>query len=157
MARFSKYNSSFPVLAEGLAREGFTDKQIAARLGISESTLYEYQKAHPEFSEAIKRGKAPVDFEVENALLKRALGYSFTETHTTTRVAKEKEEVTEKKIVTREVAPDVVAAIFWLKNRRPDKWRDKQEISINYEDLSDDQLDHIIEGILKKTLKDGNQ
>ncbi len=77
-----KYRDDFPLLAEGYAREGMIDVEIAAKLGINKDTLYKYQKKYPEFLESIKKGKAPVDFMVENALLKRALGYEYVETTT---------------------------------------------------------------------------
>src|SRR5699024_6503945 len=75
---------------------------------------------YPEITEALKRGKEVVDREVENALLKRALGYKYKE------VTEEFGEVT--KVVTKEVQPDTTAQIFWLKNRKPCIWRDKQDI-----------------------------
>ena len=64
---------------EAWARDGLTDEQIAARIGITTSTLYDWKNKYSEFSEALKRGKEVVDIEVENALLKRALGYDYTE------------------------------------------------------------------------------
>ena len=79
-----------------------------------------------EISESLKRGKEVVDIEVENALYKKAVGYEVTE------IKKEQNEFGEKKIVetTKHIQPDTAAAIFWLKNRRPDKWKDKpMEIS----------------------------
>ncbi len=82
-------------LLEGWARDGLTDEQIAVNMGIVPSTLYAWKKDHEEISEALKKGKEVVDYEVENALLKKAM------------------------------SGDVTASIFWLKNRRPDKWRDK--------------------------------
>lgn len=104
-------------LVEAWARDGLTDEQIAHNLGIAVSTLYVYKAEHEEFSEALKRGKEVVDYEVENALLKRALGYSYEEiTYEAGKLVK---------TVTKQVAPDVTAQIYWLKNRKPDKWRDK--------------------------------
>ena len=105
---------------QGWARDGLTDEQIADKMGIHPSTLYEYKKKYPELSESLKKGKEVVDREVENALLKRALGYEYTE------VTEEDGVVTKK--VTKEVKPDTTAQIFWLKNRKPKEWRDKQEI-----------------------------
>lgn len=217
---------------EAWARDGLTDEQIAANAGIAIATLYDWKKRYPEVSEALKKGKEVVDIQVENALLKRALGYSYIE------ITKERivdtgqkqrhggeSELTEKewefavkyfdgkccycgtvmkkatkdhvkplnaggaltrsnvipccgtcnsskkdnemdswyrqqpffdkyrlkkigdylrfvdslktedvgelvvtKEVTKEVQPDTTAQIFWLKNRRPDHWRDKQDI-----------------------------
>lgn len=118
-------------LVEGMAREGLSDEQIAAKIGIGTTTYYEWQKAYPEFREAIKKGKAPVDIQVENALLKRALGYTATET--VEEIYQEGEGKNRRIVsshvrkITKEIPPDVGAIVFWLKNRRPGKWRDKIE------------------------------
>lgn len=114
-------------LLEGWARDGLTDEQIASNMGISRSTLSDWKLKHSDISDVLKKGKEVVDIQVENALLKRALGYKFTEE--TSELVKDKETgeyaMAVTKRVTKEVAPDVTAQIFWLKNRRPDKWRDK--------------------------------
>lgn len=86
------------ILLKGWARDGLTDEQIAHNCGISTTTLYNWKNKHIEIFEALKKGKEVVDYQVENALLKKAL------------------------------VGDTTAQIFWLKNRRPDKWRDKQEV-----------------------------
>src|SRR5699024_1109586 len=94
-----------------------------------------YRDEHPALSAALKRGKEVVDREVENALLKRALGYRYKE------VTEEYGEVT--KVVTKEVQPDTTAQIFWLKNRKPDMWRDRKDLehsggmSLNHNPFSD--------------------
>lgn len=106
-------------LIEGWARDGLTDKQIAHNIGISPCTLYSWEQKHPEFLHALKKGKEVADYEVENALFKRATGYSYEETIT------EYGEVS--KVVKKHVAPDTTAIIYWLKNRRPKKWRDRPE------------------------------
>lgn len=85
-------------LLEGWARDGLTDEQIAKNMGISYSTLKEWKNKYSAISATLKKGKEVVDYEVENALLKSAL------------------------------AGNTTAQIFWLKNRRPDKWRDKPPI-----------------------------
>ena len=112
---------------EAWARDGLTDEQIASNCDITATTLYDWKNRFPAISEALKRGKEVVDIQVENALLKRALGYRYDE------VTREKRSdpatgfsalvITKK--VTKEVLPDVTAQIIWLKNRRPDKWRDR--------------------------------
>ena len=115
------------LLLEGWARDGLTDEQIAHNCGVTTSTLYAWKDKYSEISEALKRGKEVVDIQVENALLKRALGYRYDE------VTREKTLdpetgfscLTVTKKVTKEVQPDTTAQIFWLKNRRPDVWRDK--------------------------------
>lgn len=124
--------------AEGLlqlgawARNGLTDENIAKKMHISASTLYEWKKKYSEISETLKINKEIVDTQVENALLKRALGYSYTES---TRERKlndntgEYEMVTTKEVV-KEIVPDTTAQIFWLKNRKPNVWRDKKDIEV---------------------------
>lgn len=114
---------------EAWARNGLTDKQIADNLGIAYSTFYDYKNKHSEFSESLKKGKEVVDIEVENALLKRALGYDYDETTAERNPNTGKMVVT--KVVRKQVAPDTTAQIFWLKNRLPDKWRDRREQAID--------------------------
>lgn len=67
------------ILIEGWARDGLTDKQIAQNMGVSRSTLNEWKKKYPDILDTLKRGKAVIDYEVENALLKRALGFTYKE------------------------------------------------------------------------------
>ena len=111
------------ILLEGWARDGLTDEQIAINMGIRTSTLYEWKNKYSEISESLKKGKEVIDTIVENALLKRALGYRYDEVTI--------ENGIETKRVTKEVQPDTTAQIFWLKNRRPDKWRDKQNVEVS--------------------------
>lgn len=85
------------ILLEGWARDGLTDEQIAHNMGVSAKTLFNWKTTHLPILQALKSGKEVVDFQVENALLSSALEGNTT------------------------------AQIFWLKNRRPDKWRDKQK------------------------------
>lgn len=123
MARPGKYETHVKPklnLVEAWARDGLTDEQIAHNLGISPATYYEYKNKHPEFSEALRRGKDDIDVEVENALLKRALGYTYEEIIY--------ENGVEVKRIVKEVQPDTTAQIFWLKNRRPEVWRDKRDV-----------------------------
>lgn len=114
---------------EAWARDGLTDEQIAARMGISVSTLYEWRKKYSEISESLKKGKEVVDIEVENALLKRALGYTYDEV-THERVG---DQMVPVKIVKKEMPPDTTAQIFWLKNRKPEQWSDKKDETGNIE------------------------
>nr|WP_289038259.1 transposase [uncultured Allobacillus sp.] len=107
---------------EGWARDGLTDEQIAKNIGVTAKTLYEWKNKYSEISEALKKGKEVVDYEVENALLKRALGFHFEE-----ELVAATGEVVQ---VTRYEKPDVTAAIFWLKNRKPDKWHNKDGIDV---------------------------
>ena len=116
---------------EGWARDGLTDEQIAHNIGITTTTLYDWKKKYPKFTDAIKRGKEVVDRIVENALLKSAMGYKYDE------VVKERiynpetgeSEMVEVKRTTKDVAPNVTALIFWLKNRQSEKWRDTKNVN----------------------------
>ena len=107
------------ILLEGWARDGLTDEQIAKNIGINRTTLYDWKKKEANIADALKKGKEVIDFEVENALLKRALGYEY------------EEETYENGILTKKVkkhvAPDTTAQIFWLKNRKPNNWKDRVE------------------------------
>lgn len=129
---------------EGWARDGLIDKQIAKNLGVAYSTFRKYRDEHPALSAALKRGKEVVDREVENALLKRALGYKYDEITF--------ENGQEVKRIRKEVQPDTTAQIFWLKNRKPIEWRDRQQIehsgnmNVNnpFADLSTEDLKKLI-------------
>lgn len=110
-------------LLEGWAREGLTDEQIAKNCNISRSTLSEWKKKHADISDTLKKGKEVVDYEVENALLKKALGYTIVLEEE--KVDKYGDVHTLKKDV--HIPGDTTAQIFWLKNRKPEKWREKQK------------------------------
>lgn len=125
-------------LIEGWARDGLTDEQIAHNMGINVSTIYDWKKKYPDFSNALKNGKEVVDRLVENALLKRALGYSYTETKI---VHSDKDGDKVEKTI-KEVVPDTTAQIFWLKNRKPKDWKDKQYVEADEEALK--KLDEVL-------------
>lgn len=130
------------LILEGWARDGLTDEQIAKNIGINPSTLYDWKKKFEGIEQALKNGKEVIDRQVENALLKRALGYEYDE-------IKEKYEgnvLTERTITKKVVISDTTAQIFWLKNRKPEQWRDKQEIE-NRDAI--DKLDNILAEMLK--------
>lgn len=140
MAKYTEWLTEEGLLKiEGWARDGLTDKQVAHNMNIAESTLHEWKKKYSVLSESLKRGKEVVDRQVENALLKRALGYEFKET--TQELTEDGMRVT--KVVTKQQAPDTTAQIFWLKNRKPQEWRDKQETEISGH-IRTDKLDSIL-------------
>ena len=125
------------ILLEGWARDGLTDEQIANKMGINVATLYRYKQSYCEICNALKKGKEVVDLEVENALLKKAYGYNAEIKKTfkiriidydpnTGKKIREHEEL-KQAIDEVHVPADTTAQIFWLKNRRPDKFRDKPE------------------------------
>lgn len=135
VGRKKKYDESFPQQALELAEKGLTDKEISKQLGISTTVFYEYKNKIPEFSDALKRGKQPVDNDVENALLKKALGYDYEEQVTEARIS---EDGTQHPAVVRKIKKhmpgDTTAQIFWLKNRMPKEWRDGKNIELTGKD-----------------------
>lgn len=111
------------ILIEGWARDGLTEDQIAKNMGISPKTLYNWKTSKLLILQALKKGKEVIDFEVENALLKRALGYTIT-------IEEEKiDKYGDVHILKKNVhiPADTTAQIFWLKNRKPNKWKDRVE------------------------------
>lgn len=129
------------LLLEAWARDGLTDEQISDKIGVSRSTLSDWKAKYPDISDALKKGKEVVDVEVENALLKKALGIEKK----VLKPIKVKEVLYEdgKRIKETEhieyaeeeiyIPPETAAIIFWLKNRRPDLWRDKQSMELSGE------------------------
>lgn len=143
MARKSKYETNVkPELfkIKMWARNGLSDEQIAKNLNISLSTYYDYKNKFSEFSEALRDGKEISDYEVENALYKKATGHQIKETVITKNT--EGETVTVKEII-KEISPDINAIMFWLRNRQPDIWRKEPTTSID----SLRKLDEIIASI----------
>ena len=135
---------------EGWARDGLTDEQIAYNVGVKRQTLYDWKKRFPVISDTLKKGKEVIDRQVENAMIKNALGYQYDEV---TRESVWNDETKEfelrpTKVVTKEVKGDTTAQIFWLKNRKPLEWRDKKETELSggldvhnpYEGLTTEEL-----------------
>lgn len=113
----------------GWARDGLTYQQIADNMRINVTTLRDWRKAYPSIDSALKESADIADRHVENALYKRALGYTYDEVTQELRLNKEtgEERFVETRRVTKQVLPDVTAQIYWLKNRKPKDWRDKRE------------------------------
>lgn len=124
----------------GWARDGLIDKQIAHNMGIGASTLREWKGTFPEVAEALRKGKEVVDREVENALFKSAIGYTQIIRKPVKVKIVDYDPETGRKIRETEawkaveeeihVPPQVTAQIFWLKNRKPDQWREKNDLTL---------------------------
>ena len=125
------------VRLRGWARDGLTMEQIAKKIGISRSTLNEWIKKYTDISDAIKKGKEIADREIEESLFNKAKGFKvkvqkafklkkITYDEKTGKKTKE-EEVVEHAEEEVYIPPDTVAMIFWLKNRKPDVWKDRPE------------------------------
>lgn len=126
------YLKKFCQIAYKMCQMGATDADLAEALGIGLTTLDAWKKKHQEFSEALKKGKAISDAEVANSLYQRAVGYSHADVDI--KVIKNKIVTTK---LTKHYPPDTTAAIFWLKNRQKQQWRDKQEYGITDKDGND--------------------
>lgn len=129
VGRPSAYRPEFAKLAYHMTLLGATDRDIAAAAGVSEVTVNAWKKEQPEFLKSLKDGKAVADANVAKSLYRRALGYSHNAVKILA-VAKggnQGSAVEEVPYIER-YPPDTVAAMFWLKNRRPDLWRDKQDV-----------------------------
>lgn len=124
--RPTDYKTEYNEQVYKLCLLGATDAELAGFFDISESTLNLWKKKHVEFSESIKKGKQVADATVAEKLYHRAIGYEHPEIIT----ASYQGEITDEKEVTKHYPPDPVAAIFWLKNRQPQKWRDNKDIAL---------------------------
>lgn len=155
IGRKTKYDPDFhPKQALKFSLLGLTDVQMSGAFEINPDTFYQWQKKYPEFSESIKKGKLEADANVVSTLYKRALGH--TQKSRVPFKVKKIDPGTGKLYDTIEFAeeeqyfpPDMIATIFWLKNRQPEHWRDKKEVEIddkrelNTSSLSDSALDEI--------------
>ena len=108
--------------------DGLTNDIICERLGIAESTWYEYQKNHEILSELVQASKSVMDTKVENALLKTALGFEYEEIKTIIEEDKNGKKRTRIEKTKKYMPPNPTAQAFWLKNRKRDEWGDRKEI-----------------------------
>jgi hypothetical protein len=152
------------ILLEGWAREGLTDKDIADNIGIGYSTFTAWKSKNKAIQEALKRGKAPVDFKVENQLLKSALGYYVTVKEPvklkTKKQLKDKGTIEEEHIEWIEkqvfIPPVPACQFFWLKNRKPNNWRDRPEASSAFiDEATRNEVNKLVESISKNDANEG--
>lgn len=124
MARPSGYKPEHAKIARKVAQLGATDIEIADVLNIDVRTLYRWKNEHAAFCQALKVGKKIADAKVEESLYRRATGYS----HPAVKIMSyEGQSFTEE--YTEHHPPDTTACIFWLKNRKPQDWRDRKEVT----------------------------
>ena len=146
--RKSEYRIEYADQALKLSLLGATDKELSEFFSVSEQTLNKWKTDYPEFLESLKKGKNIADANVASRLYNRAIGYNCKATKFATSNGK----ITDSKEFIEHYPPDTTAAIFWLKNRQPEKWRDKKEVDANVnlgdelESLTDEQLQAIIDG-----------
>jgi cell fate (sporulation/competence/biofilm development) regulator YmcA (YheA/YmcA/DUF963 family) len=142
IGRPSSYKPEFADHAQKLCKLGAIDRELAEFFGVSEKTINSWKQEHAEFLQSIKEGKLFADANVASRLYQRAMGYEHPEVH----VSNYQGEITLTPLI-KHYAPDSTAAIFWLKNRRPEQWRDKteQQITVKHAatELTDDELQRI--------------
>lgn len=121
---------------EGMARRGLSDQQIFQKMDISRQTFYTWKKKYPEIDMALRSGRAPMEVELENALIKKALGYTQTDQEVIEEMT-EKDGVVTKHIkrVTKVYPPDTGAVIFLLKNRMGEYYQDRPKTKIELEQI----------------------
>jgi len=149
-----KYKAEYAEQAKILYERGFVDTEVAAFFKVTEPTIHNWAKKHPSFAEARGDGKYTADKKVERALFERAVGYS----HSDTKFATFEGKITDTKEYTKHYAPDPTSCIFWLKNRQPDQWRDKQHHeltgkdggAIEYANMTPQELDKRISELSKE-------
>lgn len=121
--RPTKFKPEFVEQARKLAALGATDREVAEFFGVNERSLNRWKHDHEEFCQSLKVGKDTADQRVEQALYRRAIGYTQDDTH----FSSYEGSVTQTAYV-KQIPPDTTAAIFWLKNRKPDEWREKAHV-----------------------------
>lgn len=131
-------------LIQGWRRDGLSDEQVAKNMGVNRSTLHKWIKDHKPISDAYKKGTEVSSYEVENALYKSARGYDVTETEQVETTNPDGTTIVTKRARRRHIPPSVGAICFILKNRLPEKWRDKQVV----ETSNDGMLAQLIDGLV---------
>lgn len=126
------------ILLECWSRDGYTLTDIARRIGINLDTLVIWKKKYPPIAEALSNGKELIDYKVENALLKSALGYRTKDVKVTTTMRFGKVVETIKETTDREVAPNVTAIQMWLYNRQKEKWKNMSSSKSMLDEMGDD-------------------
>lgn len=132
------------MLLECWTRDGYTFQDIANRIGISITTLKAWRKMYPEIDTALKTGREIIDYKVENALLKSALGYKTKEVKVTTIMRHGKVVETIRETTDKEQAPNVSAAQCWLYNRLPKKWKNMNSRANILDDMDEDTSIQVI-------------
>jgi hypothetical protein len=130
--RPSSFRDEFVEQGRKLAQFGATDREIAQFFEVDEATIYRWKHTHSEFCEALKTGKDASDERVVQSLYRKAVGYSFD-----SEKVFQYEGVIIRTPTVEHVPPSDTAAIFWLKNRRREEWRDKTDHDVNVIDLSE--------------------
>ena len=118
--------------AWSLALKGATDQELAEAFGVSKRTILRWKNEHPSFAEAYQRGKDVADAKVKKALYQRAIGYEVIEKESTVDVDPKTGESkpVRVKTITKQIAPDTMAIMYWLNNRSKGEFAQRQEVTL---------------------------
>lgn len=152
----TKFTKEFADLAIKLAGKGYLDKEICEYADVSINTFYKWKQKNPEFAEALMKAKHKINQKIEAQAYKRAMGYMVTEIKTITGTNENgEEEIIRVEKLNKHIPSDTKILMMLLKNRMPEKYRDRQEIqlsgevntnmTINLDTLSDEDLIREIE------------
>jgi hypothetical protein len=153
--RPSRYRAEFAEQAFNLCLLGATDADLARAFDVSEQTVNAWKQAHPAFLESLKKGKEQADARVARSLFRRATGYS----HKAVKIVADAKTGQEHIVpYVERYPPDTTAAIFWLKNRRPEQWRDKQQLEHSggigapgeFDDVTNDDLKAQVAALMER-------
>ena len=146
MANGTRYNAPYKQwtseealeLLRCWARDGFTQKEIASKIGVTQETFCRWLKEHPEIEEAISFSREIADYKVEAALYKRCVGFKVKEVKTIVSGALDKQGNRQTRIETveKEVPPDTTACLAWLNNRKPTQWKRNRDVFISPEEAN---------------------
>jgi len=171
--RPTKYEKKFNRQVEQLARLGATEQEIADFFGIDKATLTRWKNKYQEFCTSIKKGRLPADVRISESLYRRAQGFKYTET-TFEKIGTQEEledgsdeavtkDLYKKKVQTKYMPADPASIFFWLKNRRGkvspidgQPWRDRQDIGLEFDQLTDEQVDKLFDRVLQGAVKQAN-
>lgn len=147
------------LLIEAWARDGCTLEEISNKLGVSRQCLDRWKKEYKEIARALATGKELIDYKVENALLKAALGYTTKEIKVTIGKKIFNGETVEllKETTTKEIAPNVTACMAWLNNRKHDQWKRNRDKMLELEGEDNNINITIVRGPKEKELENTNQ
>ena len=149
--RPTEYKTEYNEQVYKLCLLGAKDKEIADFFNIEKSTLNLWKQKHPEFMDSIKEGKELADVKVAESLYHKAIGYKKK----SIQFATFQGQITDSQEYIEEIPPDTTAAIFWLKNRKSDVWREKQEIATTIKSYSlfEEETEQKANELIKRTKK----
>ena len=143
----TKYNPAYhDDWSWSLAIKGATDDEIAEAFGLSARTIHRWKKDHPTFSSSLEEGKNVADAKVEKKLYERALGYTVEEVERIVDVdANGNTKPVRVKTTKKHIAPDLMAQMYWLNNRKRGQWSQRQEVSLDLDNVKEDVVIYLPE------------